>query len=243
MYLHVSKGPPPAETVYCPNLLDKTASEVDESLRELKLIGRAGDEVFSDLPAGHVAEQEPAPGSEMKAGDTVVYHLSKGTEKATIPDVVNDTEEGARETLEDAGFKVSVNYSSSSDYYAGRVMYVYPVVGESVDHGSDVTITVSTGPATVPIPTVVGMLYDGGTEALNNAGFYVDIAYAEDDSAVGTIISQTPTGSAVAGTTVTITVSTGPAIPVVPETPETEPEPTPETPETPAADTGDAGGA
>ena len=228
--LVVSKGPTPAETVYAPNLTDKTASEVDEILRDLKLIGRAADEVYSDLPAGHVAEQEPAPGTEMKAGETVVYHMSKGTEKITVPNVINDTEDSARETLTDDGFKVTVNYSSSNDYYAGRVISCYPGVGEAVDRGASITITVSTGPETASIPNVVGSSYESGVAALNNAGFYVDIEYAENDAAVGTIISQSPTGSATMGTTVTITVSTGPAIP----------EPT--TPDTPA-DGGGEGGA
>ena len=214
--LVISKGPTPAETVSAPNLTDKTASEVDEILRELKLIGRAGDEVYSDLPAGHVAEQEPAAGTEMKAGDTIVYHLSKGTEKVTIPNVINDTEESARATLEEMGLKVSVNYNSSSEYYVGRVLAVSPNAGQSVDRGSSVSITVSTGPASAEIPYVVGMDYDSGVTALNNAGFYVDIAYAEDSSAVGTIIAQSSTGSATVGTTVTITVSTGPAIPETP---------------------------
>ena len=100
--------------------------------------------------------------------------------------------------------------------YAGRVISVYPAAGESVERKSAVTITISTGPAPADIPNVVGQTYENGSAALNNAGFYVDIAYAEDSSAVGTIIAQTPTGSAVQGTTVTITVSTGPAIPETP---------------------------
>ena len=214
--LIISKGPTPAETVTAPDLTDKTASEVDEILRELKLIGRADDEVYSDLPAGHVAEQEPKPGTEMKAGETIVYHLSKGTEKIVIPNVLNDTEENATKTLEDAGFKVSVNYSSSSDYYAGRVMYVSPAAGESVDRKSEVTITVSTGPASADVPSVVGMYYENAVNALNNAGFYVDFAYEESSSDVGVVIAQSQTGSAQVGTTITITVSTGPAIPDTP---------------------------
>ncbi len=217
--LIISKGPTPAEAVYVPNLLDKTASEVDEILREYKLIGRAAEEVYSDLPAGHVAEQEPAPGTEVKAGDTVTYHLSKGTEQATVPNVINDTEESARNTLESYGFSVSVNYSSSSEYYAGRVMYVSPGVGESVDRGATITITVSTGPEEASIPNVVGQTYENGYDTLSDAGFYVNIAYAEDSSAVGTIISQSPTGTATTGTTITITVSTGPAVPETPGSP------------------------
>lgn len=214
--LVISKGPTPAETVFAPDLLDKTASEVDEILRELKLVGRAGEEVYSDLPAGHVAEQDPAPGSEMKAGDTIVYHLSKGTEQVTVPDVLNDTEEGAREALTDAGLTPEASYSSSSSVYAGRVISSYPGPGESVDRGSTVTITISTGPATRDIPNVIGQDYESGDAALHNAGFYVDYAYAESDEAIGIIIDQSPTGSAVEGTYITITISTGPATPPTP---------------------------
>ncbi|RVU96658.1 Stk1 family PASTA domain-containing Ser/Thr kinase [Coriobacteriales bacterium OH1046] len=211
--LIISKGPTPAESVTAPDLLDKTASEVDEILRELKLIGRAGDEVYSDLPAGHVAEQDPAPGSAMKAGDTITYHLSKGTEQAIVPDVLNDTEEGAREALTAAGLEPEVSYASSNNVYAGRVISTYPGPGETVDRGSTVTITISTGPSTQDIPNVIGMDYESGMAALNDAGFYIDPVYEENDAAVGTIIGQAPTGSAVVGSTITITISTGPAAP------------------------------
>ena len=215
--LVISKGPTPAETVVAPNLTDKTASEVDEILRDLKLIGRAADEVYSDLPAGHVAQQEPAPGTEMKAGDTIVYHMSKGTEKATVPNVINDTEDNAKATLEEDGFKVEVSYTSSSSVYAGRIVYTSPEPGESVDHGSTITIYVSTGPSYIDIPYVVGQDYESGTTILNNAGFYVDFSYAESDSAIGTIVAQSPTGTAVPGTTITLSISTGPATPDTPE--------------------------
>lgn len=209
--LVISKGPTPAETVSAPDLTDKTASEVDEILRELKLVGRAGEEVYSDLPAGHVAEQDPAPGSEMKAGDTITYHLSKGTEQVTVPDVFNDTEEGAREALAAAGLKVETSYSSSSSIYAGRVISTYPSAGESAGRGSTVTIVISTGPATRDVPNVIGQDYESGAQALRGAGFYVDYAYETNDAAIGIIIDQSHTGSAVEGTDITITISTGPA--------------------------------
>ena len=110
-----------------------------------------------------------------------------------------------------------MSYTSSSSVYAGRIVYTSPEPGESVDHGSTITIYVSTGPSYIDIPYVVGQDYESGMTILNNAGFYVDFDYVESDSAIGTIVAQSPTGTAVPGTTILITISTGPATPDTPE--------------------------
>jgi beta-lactam-binding protein with PASTA domain len=61
--------------------------------------------VDSDLPAGTVAATDPAPGSRVARGTTVVLYLSNGSQiGAEVPNVVGQPFEQAVGTLNGAGF-------------------------------------------------------------------------------------------------------------------------------------------
>ena len=207
--IYVSKGEEPASTVTVPDLTNMTPTEAQNALTAVGLKAETGDGVnSSDIENGHVAQQEPAAGTEAKAGDTVVYHLSLGPEEVVVPSVTGDTEESATSTLESEGFTVKVSYSSSSSVAEGRVISTSPSSGTSVEKGSTVTITVSTGPSTVTVPNVVGYDVDEATSTLEDAGFTVKTVTTESSATAGTVLKQSAT-SATAGSTITLTVSSG----------------------------------
>src|SRR4029453_18457909 len=54
---------------------------------------------------------------------------------------------------------------------AGTVVAQDPAANEEVDEGSEVTLTVSTGPATVNVPDIQGKTQDEATKLLSDAGF------------------------------------------------------------------------
>ena len=84
----------------------------------------------------------------------------------------------------------------------------------------------SSGPATARIPDVVGDGENSALGALEDAGFSVSREY-EYSSRVdaGVVISQSLTGSAMPGTTITITISRGPEPDTsTPDTPATSPD-------------------
>jgi hypothetical protein len=63
----------------------------------------------------------------------------------------------------------------------------------------------------LPVPRVVGRDEGGARGALVAAGFRVQVAPPEPgDAPPGTVVRQSPSGSAVAGSTVTIVPSAGP---------------------------------
>lgn len=205
----ISKGPEPAADVVVPDLKNLSPSEAEQALAKANLVGQAGDSVYSsEVEVGKVAQQSIAANSTAKAGDTVTYQLSKGVETAEVPDVTGYSEESARNTLQNSGFGVSVQRSSSNSVEEGEVISQSPT--GTAEKGGTITITVSTGPADKNIPSVVGYSEDGAQSALDNAGFLVNTTYATSPSVPrGNVISQSPTGSAKAGSTVTIVVSTG----------------------------------
>ena len=208
--LVISKGAKPAAAVKVPDLTNKSPSEAESALAAVGLKARNGDSVESDdVTVGYVATQEPAAGSDAKAGDTITYHLSSGKGKADVPDVTEMTAERASDVLKDAGFKVDTQQQPSSSVPEGRVISQSPANGKA-DKGSTVTIVVSSGAQSGSVPNVVGKDFETAQSTLENAGFQVNTVWVYDDNvATGNVVGQTPS-SAAAGATITIRVSSGP---------------------------------
>jgi serine/threonine-protein kinase len=78
----------------------------------------------------------------------------------------------AKATLEDAGFVVE-RRNAESEARPGRVVSQDPAAGRSVDEGSEVTLTVSTGPGRQLVPSVVNLPAQQAQRELNAAGFKV----------------------------------------------------------------------
>lgn len=205
----VSKGKTPAVDVTVPDLTGMSPSEVEAALSKLGLIGQAGDSVYSDsVETGKVASQSPSAGTTAKAGSTVTYQLSKGTESVSVPNVVGKSEDDATSALEDAGFTVVTKSDYSDSYDKGQVS-AQSVTGTAAK-GTTVTITVSLGSSSVTVPNVVGQTKAAAAASLQAAGFTVK--YSDDTSSTataGTVTWQSQTGSATKGATITLGIATG----------------------------------
>ncbi len=100
----VSAGPEPRVV---PNLAGMSPADARAALEGLKLVYAEGEQVFSDtVPAGQVAQQAPAPDSQVARGDTVTVQLSKGPDLVVFPEIGATDEASLRATLEAAGFQV-----------------------------------------------------------------------------------------------------------------------------------------
>ena len=209
--LVISKGEEPKEVVAVPDLRNMTPTEAQAELTKLGLKGDPGDSVYdSEVEAGKVATQTPKAGEQAKEGDTVTYHLSKGKETVEVPSVVGESETTATTMLQERGFVVDIAYDNSSSYSKGVVMEQSKT--GTAEKGSTVRIVVSLGKETVEVPSVIGYDQDSAESILADAGFGVSVTTQASDSAAGTVISQSVSGTVNADSvhTVTITVSTGP---------------------------------
>lgn len=209
----ISKGEKPAEDVSVPDLTNMTAKEAEDALLSRGLVSKAGDGVYSpDVEAGKVVSQDPKPGTAAKAGDSVTYQLSLGVESVKVPDVTGMGQDDATATLSNAGFKVDVRKEASDEVAKGVVFRQSAT--EKADKGSTIVITVSSGPSSIDVPSVVGFTQEEAQSALGDVGFEVSVETASSSNVEkGKVISQSPGGgrSASVGSTITITVSTGPA--------------------------------
>ncbi|MEJ4113598.1 Stk1 family PASTA domain-containing Ser/Thr kinase [Corynebacterium kroppenstedtii] len=146
-----------------------------------------------------------------------------GNKKVNIPDVKNLPEAEAIAKLENAGFKVKTRETSNAEVEKGHVIDTSPAAGSQVPKGTQITLTVSTGKEQTAVPDLTGKDTQEASRLLQEAGLVLDQTVKEapsDSVSSGQIIEQSPTsGSHVSkGSSVTITVSTGPErvrVPVV----------------------------
>ena len=143
-----------------------------------------------------------------------------GPATVPVPDTAGQTAADAQAAIEAVGLVAVTEEQQSGDVESGLVIETDPAAGAEVEVGSTVTVTVSTGPATVAVPDVAGQTTADAQTALEAAGFAVTTTdQASDDVEAGLVISTNPAaGIEVApGTTVDMTVSTGPEAVEVPE--------------------------
>ena len=134
------------------------------------------------------------------------------TKQVTVPDVAGQPVAQAQAALTNAKFDVQLLTVTNGDVPEGMVIGTEPAGGTTADEGSTVVLRVSGGPGESTVPDVTGKTEDQATTALTRAGFDVNTkTEASSDVAKGLVISQDPAGAATAvkGSTVTITVSSG----------------------------------
>ena len=152
--LLVSKGRREV-SVAVPDVTGMTAEEATTTLADAALTAVPVEAYDGDVPAGEVADQEPAPGALVPPLSEVLVTVSlgEGTTSVRVPDVVGLREADAADELKSAGLAVSPGRAYSSDVAAGRVIAQAPNAGARVDEGAEVGLLVSLGPLPGPSPT------------------------------------------------------------------------------------------
>jgi serine/threonine-protein kinase len=136
-----------------------------------------------------------------------------------VPSVAGQSEAAAAAALRHAGLVPVPALTASSTVADGVVIGETPAAGSVVEKGARVTIAVSTGPGSSPLPNVAGLTAAQATATLKEAGFRP--ATEKQSSATvanGRVISTDPSAGteAQAGSAVTVLVSSGPAQSTVP---------------------------
>ena len=139
----------------------------------------------------------------------------------SVPNVVGLTQAAASTAITNAGLSVgAVTQASSNTVAAGSVISQNPAAGASVVPGTAVALVVSTGPANVSVPNVVGLTQAAASTAITNAGLVVGPLTLTNSATVpaGSVISQNPAAGAsvVPGSAVALSISLGPVLPAGP---------------------------
>ncbi len=137
--------PEPAAIVIDPNAyLQRNIEEVTVELTALGLsVNRSGEP--SSEPAGTVIDINPV--GTVSPGQTIQVTFSEGPRQVAVPGGLVGQDEGTvRQRLVEAGLTPVNAGSEVSDQPAGSVLRVEPAEGTSLNEGSEVQYTVSSGP-------------------------------------------------------------------------------------------------
>lgn len=144
--LVISSGKTSGNLVTVPNLTGLTASEAEQQLAALGLVGSSKEEYSDSIEAGKVSAQDPVMNSQIEAGSTVNYVISKGKRTSGVDDYVGDSVSVARAGLQAAGFRVQVQEAEDSTVSAGTVVGQIPNSG-NLEPGSTVVLIVAKAPS------------------------------------------------------------------------------------------------
>jgi len=139
--------------VNVPNVIGKDQVEATQILNDAGLKVQKTNQASSSVPAGSVVGTDPAAGAQAPRGSTVTMFVSTGPDQVNVPNVIGDTQADATSTLTDAAFDVRVVQVPSSASNMGKVITQAPNAGTTVNKGTQVTITVGTGPGTTSTST------------------------------------------------------------------------------------------
>ena len=225
-----------------PNVVGQDLNAASQLLRAQGFtIGTLEQVQDPEAPPNTVIATDPEPLSLAPEGAAVNITMSTGPPLVAVPEVVGLPVDEAEARLREDGFSIGPRSEQpSEDQPEGIVLGADPDPGAEVPQGFEVSLTVSSGAATVTLPSAVDRTFDDAVSLLQNACptppcVQIDrIDAFSEDIQEGRVISQTPeAGSEVAiGSTVALRVSRGPEQVEPTPTPEptTEPTPTP-TPE------------
>lgn len=198
------------ETVTVPDVVGATQAQATASLRTAGLaVGAITNVPTSSATPGTVLSQDPHSGGTSPKGATVDLQLAQPLATPAVPDVTGLSRADATSTLRGAGFLVRVTHRSSGTVASGNVIDQNPTGGVTAQSGSTVTIVVSSGPALVAVPGLIGKTQADAVNALTAAGFKSQITLHTGGGPIGSVIDQSPASGtkAASGSTVVITVA------------------------------------
>jgi serine/threonine-protein kinase len=202
--LVVSTGKPQVEV---PSVIGFTQDAALAALNSANLKPSPHD-VPSTKPPGTVVAQDPKAGTKVGEGSEVRINISSGPSTISLPDETGQPYDAAVSELQNAGFKVTKVTVESAEP-VDTVVDQTPNGGQAAK-GTTITLKVSKGPGTMPVPDETGQDQGTAKADLQQAGFSVKVVQqtTTNQGEDGVVLDQSPSGGADAkpGTTVTITV-------------------------------------
>ncbi|MFF0423912.1 Stk1 family PASTA domain-containing Ser/Thr kinase [Streptomyces sp. NPDC004520] len=183
------------QQVTVPQLVGQTMEAAQGRARNVQVqVQQAGTE-RCDQPKGSICRQEPVADNvrKMDINGTIQVFVSEGAPLIEVPDVMEQSQERAEQSLKDKGFKVKVE-QEESDQDPGTVLRQNPEGGTKAEQNSEITITVSKKQLT-QLPDQKGRTYDQAYQQLTSLGFTnVSKEEVDSDQPAGTVVDQTPQG-------------------------------------------------
>lgn len=172
-------------------------------------LGDMGDKITDSSQTTIESESESesiVPSSDKES------ESEEGPKLTKMVGVVGLTAEEAARKLREVGLEPEFSYMESEIYEEGIVISAGISAGTTVEVGSYVQITVSSGTSGEEMPDVINLPYETAFNMLVGKGFIVNKLESYSETvAKGYVISQSPVAEqkVIVGSTVTVTVSLG----------------------------------
>jgi serine/threonine-protein kinase len=194
-----------------PNVTGQTEQAAAAELRHAGFLPVTTPASSATVPSGLVIAQNPPAATALRSGSHVTLMISSGPASAGIANVEGLAASQAVAKLRAAGFKPVTRSQPDPSIAAGRVISTEPSAGTVAQLGSPVTVLVSSGPAPVKVPDVVGQSQSSAEATLANAGLVAGTitSRVSDAQAPGTVLAQSPArgSSLTSGSAVELTVA------------------------------------
>jgi serine/threonine-protein kinase len=165
----------------------------------------------SNAEVDTVLRQDPDAGETAQASEAITLIVSSGPGNVRVPSVRNTSRQLAIRELQKQGLEVTADTEASGSIRKGFATRTSPSEGTSVERGSRVRLFVSSGPARVEVPNVVGLTREAAETRLTRARLEVNVELRDSDAPENEVVRQSPERGAGAkrGDEVTIVVSRG----------------------------------
>jgi serine/threonine-protein kinase len=188
--------------VTVPDVIGQTYDSASATLQRLTLVV-ARNNVDSDKTPGTVLAMNPPAKTAVPKGSTVTLDVA-AEPGVNVPDVAGKSQQEALDILTFVGLQPSVTPQASDTVPKDVAIGTQPSAGTRVTKGTPVQILVSSGPAEVDVPNVIGQTTQNATNTLFASGFNV-VVQLVNGQPKGIVFNQDPSGGKlVKGGTVTI---------------------------------------
>jgi eukaryotic-like serine/threonine-protein kinase len=187
-----------------PQVTGLTEAAAQAELKKAGLTPGSVTTAASDtIPVGVVISTNPVAGTSWPQSKPVGITVSAGP---PLPNFVGQQFSAAQAEAQAGGYQLQ-QQTVSNTAAQGTIVGQSPAAGSPITKGEVVTVQVSNGPPEVAIPNVVGMSVHDATAELTAAGFQVSVSQGVfgGGGGGGTVASESPTGQAPKGSTITLT--------------------------------------
>jgi serine/threonine-protein kinase len=164
----VSSGP---FTSVVPSVHGDTLAAAQAALQRVHLVPTV-QRVGSDSPVGTVLGTRPAAGTTWPQTKPVTILVAGGL---SVPNFSGQPVQVAEQWAAAHGANLQTQQDQNSQQPSGTITGQEPAAGSLYKHGETVVVTVSSGPAEINVPDVIGMSVRQATQTLEAAGFKAQV--------------------------------------------------------------------
>jgi beta-lactam-binding protein with PASTA domain/tRNA A-37 threonylcarbamoyl transferase component Bud32 len=165
------------------------------------------DRVGSDAAVGTVLGTKPAAGTSWPQTKPVTIKVAGG---AAVPNFFGQSLQAAQQWASAHGANLQHQQDQNSQQPSGTITGQEPPAGSLYHQGETVVVNVSSGPAEVNVPDVIGMSVQEATQQLQAAGFQAQVqSFGLGGGNNGRVWDYSPVGTAPRGSVILLDVLPG----------------------------------